>query len=369
MMNPTITYYKLALTMVPGVGPKRFRQLLDQDIELEEYFKLPLKKLKKIEGIRELIAEGLSSFCLHDRVHQEISYCEKQGIRMLFVDEDEYPTQLKKCADAPSVLFAKGQGLLPPERCLSVIGTRSASEYGKRITEEIIHELKSYNVTIVSGLAYGIDAYAHKAALQHNMSTWGVVAHGLHTIYPPAHNTLAKEMQQNGGLLSEYLHDVHIEKTHFPTRNRIVAGISQATLVIETDTKGGSMITAELAHGYKRDIFCVPGRLGDRKSSGCNELIRSLKGQLVTSADDIATVLGWKKINTKKHRQIPLFVHLSPDEESIVNYLKQQAQPTHIDEVLAQTQLGHTRLAGALLSLEMQQIIKTLPGKLLSLPE
>jgi DNA processing protein len=304
--------------------------------------------------LNETNALSIKSFADFSVIEKEMNYNDKNGITAIFFDDEKYPQRLKNCIDAPVILFYKGHADLNALQTISVIGTRSNTEYGKKVCEEF------------SGLAYGIDVIAHKACLKHKLPTVGVLAHGLSSIYPPTHNCVAKEMLEKGGLLSEYFSEEKAEKGNFPTRNRIVAGISDATIVVETDMKGGSMITAEIAYSYNRDVYCYPGRIVDTKSAGCNYLIKSLKGQLITSADDVLVAMNWKSTTAKKPSQRQLFIELEPDEDKVYTALKDCNQ-IHIDELYQKTGMSSTKIASAMLGLEMQGIIKVLPGKMIAL--
>jgi DNA processing protein len=365
-MNKQDLYYRMALSQVVGIGPKKHKILVGEVDETQQLFNASLRFLKNIPGISEANAHAIKDFSNFGLIEKELNFCEKNNIQILCFDDEIYPRKLSNCIDAPSLLFFKGNANLNYPRSLSIIGTRSFTEYGRKLCDDLIAELKAYDVVIYSGLAYGIDIISHKACLKQELSTVGVVAHGLGTIYPPAHASTAKEMIEKGGLLSEYFSGEKAEKGNFPTRNRIVAGISDATIVIETDMKGGSMITAEIAYSYNKDVFSFPGRIGDSKSAGCNFLIKSLKAQMATCAEDIANSLGWNNLKKSKPPQRQLFIELNPDEENIVAQLKEK-ELTHIDEIYTKTGLSSSQVASAMLSLEMQGIIKVQPGKLFSL--
>ncbi len=359
-------FYRLALSQVEGIGPVRYKRLLEQFESASDIFTRKFKQLKSIPGLSESNAYAILQFSDFSRIEDEILFAEKHGIQILDFMHDDYPQRLRHCVDSPSVLFYKGNVMLNQQRVVSIIGTRLFTEYGRRACEDLIEGLKAYDVTVVSGLAFGIDAIAHKSCVRSGLPTIGVVAHGLDTIYPVAHHSLSKEMLAHGGLLSEYFSKTKAEKGNFPTRNRVVAGMADATIIIETDIKGGSMITAEIAYSYNRDVFCVPGRITDSKSNGCNFLIKSLKGQMITNAEDIANSLGWTHHKKQKPVQRNLFLELNPNESKIVELLQSKEQ-MHIDEFYVHAVLNSSDLAASLLSLEMQHVIKVMPGKLVSL--
>ena len=359
--------YQIALTQIPLIGPVQAKILL-QHCNAEEIFHAKKSFLEKIEGIGPARAAKVTGFKDFSKAEQEIEFINKYGIKPLFITDDEYPKRLLNCYDSPTLLYYRGTGDLNAEKMLAVIGTRNHSDYAKQVTEKLIKELAEENVTIVSGLAYGIDGLAHKAALKNNLSTIGVLAHGLDKIYPQEHTSLAKDMiKKGGGLLTEYASNTKPDKHNFPTRNRIVAGMCDATLVIETSIKGGSMITAELANSYNRDVFAIPGRINDSKSTGCNYLIKNNKAFLAADTNDILEVMSWqpkKKPPVKKQKD--LFIELSADEKTIFSVLKEK-ETVHIDEINAKSGLSSSAVAAAILSLELQNVIVSLPGKLYQL--
>jgi DNA processing protein len=362
-MNEEELKFRLLLLQVHLIGPIVFKKLIQEVGSAKAIFNEKKSTLKKIKGIGDAIVSQLQLKEHEERVEKELNYISKNNIEVIHFTEDNYPKKLLQCIDSPPLLFYKGKGLINYERSISIIGTRNNTDYGKQITEQIIKDLQKYNVQIVSGLAYGIDVIAHKQALKNSMSTIGVVAHGLDTLYPSVHQTVANEMLENGGLLSEYFTKTKPDRENFPTRNRIVAGMTDATLVIETDIKGGSMITAEIANGYNKDVFSIPGRVGDKYSSGNNILIKNLKANLVTSADDIAYHLGWIKPDIVKPLQKKLFIELTENESLIVNILEQKTL-THIDEIVLQSNLKSSDIANAILQLELKDLVTVLPGKM-----
>lgn len=358
--------YRLALHFVPGIGSIKYKKLLENFGNATEVFRQNTKALKKTESISDINAQAIKHFADFDTIHALLEAHDKKGIEVVFFDEDKYPQKLIHCIDSPPFLFYKGNTNFNAEKIISIVGTRNCTEYGKKICEEIVSDLKAYNVTIVSGLAMGIDVIAHKACIKNEMPTIAILAHGLGSVYPVAHKSIAESITENGAIVSEYVHNVKAETGFFPMRNRIVAGISDATIVIETQKKGGSMITAELALGYNKDVFAVPGRIKDSKSEGCNYLIQSQKAQLITSAADIAHQLCWDKNFVTKPKQLELFIELSLDEKNVYDIL-QIKDKIHIDELTFLSNLNASKVAGVLLNLEMQGIIKSLPGKMITL--
>lgn len=367
-MNYSELYYRLALSQISGIGPIRYKKLITHFETAEQVFKQKGKILKKCGIISESMADAILHFAGYPLVESELKYVQQHGIHVHCYDDENYPKRLKNCLDSPPILFQKGPANLNHQRMVSVIGTRSYTDYGKKICEELIEQLKPFNVQVVSGLAYGIDVIAHKNCLKHQIPTIGVVAHGFKTIYPPAHSNIAKEMLQEGALLSEYFSSAKLEKGNFPSRNRIVAGISDATIVVETDVRGGSMITAEIAYSYNRDVFCFPGRSIDTKSAGCNFLIRKLKAQMITNANDLVQEMGWKQTAAPKAIQRELFIEMSEDERKIVAILREK-QLIAIDELLHLSKLHSSQMAASMLNLELQNIIHVMPGKIIKLAE
>jgi DNA processing protein len=358
--------YQLALTLVPNIGPVQAKILL-QHCNAEEIFHAKKSYLEKIEGIGPVRADSIISFKEFDKAEEEIKFIEKYKIKPLFLTDEDYPKRLLNCYDSPTLLYYKGEADLNASRIVAVIGTRTHTDYAKQVTEKLVKELAEQNVTIISGLAFGVDALAHKAALKNNLPTVGVLAHGLDQIYPYEHSGLAKDMVKNsGGLLTEFRSKTKPDKHNFPTRNRIVAGMSDATVVIETGIKGGSIITAELANGYNKDVFALPGKINDNKSAGCNYLIKNNKAMLLMDGKEILEVMGWEEKKTLKKSsksQKELFIELSKEEKIVVDIIKEK-HTVHIDEINLKSGLSSSAVAAAILNLELQNVMVSLPGKL-----
>ncbi len=359
-------YYQVALTMIPEVGPVRTRSLIEHFGEASAVFKAKKKEISAVEGIGEWCAGYIKNWDAFSEVEEEIAFTEKHHIQSLFITDKDYPQRLLHCYDPPTLLYYRGTANLNHSRIISIIGTRSHTEYGKQVTEQLIASLQTQQAYIVSGLAFGIDAIAHKTSLQYRIPTIGVLAHGLDTIYPAQHKALAKDMLLQGGLLTEFRKKNKPDKHNFPKRNRIVAGIADATIVIETATKGGSMITAELAHTYNRDLFAVPGKITDSKSSGCLKLIQQNKAVLLTSGEQLIEIMGWQEKKKAFKKQIELFIDLSDDEKKIVTLLKEK-ESLPIDEIYIRSGLSSSSVAAAILNLELQSVVCSLPGKLYKL--
>lgn len=354
--------YRIALTLVPNIGDVYARALLSHFGNAEAIFKATKKQLESIEGMGTVRAGSIKKFNDFSLAEKELAFIDKYKIKAITISDDEYPKRMLNCYDSPTILFYKGNANLNAEKIISVVGTRSNSEYGKQFCETLIEDLSNENVMIVSGLAFGIDTIAHKASLKNNIPTIGVLAHGLDTIYPSQNKTLAKEMLENGGLLTEHLSGTNPDKQNFPKRNRIVAGICDAVIIVESSKKGGSLITAELGNGYNKDVFALPGKITDVRSEGCNYLIKSNKASLITSANDLLTFMNWKPVKKKKAQQRQLFIELTADEKIVVDIL-QKKDSVQIDEIYAQSGLSSSAVAQALLMLEMQGIVSSLPGK------
>lgn len=355
--------YQIALTTVPNIGPVQARLLIQTFEKAAHVFHAKKSTLEKIEGIGSIRAGNIKKFNNFKKAEHEISFIEKYNIRPVFFNDPVFPQRLLNCYDPPVLLYFKGDQDLNSSKIIAVIGTRNNTDYGKQTAETLIRELAALNVVIVSGLAFGIDAIAHKAALKNELQTVGVLAHGLDTIYPPQHHALAKEMVLHGGLLTEFTSNTKPDKHHFPMRNRIVAGLCDAVVVVETSIKGGSIITADLANSYHRDVFALPGKITDSRSSGCNYLIKNNKAMLLTDAQQLIECLGWetKKVRSKS-RQRELFIHLSEEEKTVIDIL--QAKDTvSIDELNFKSKLSSSTVAAALLNLEMQGVVCALPGK------
>lgn len=361
--------YQLALTLIPNIGPVQAKILL-QHCNAEEIFHAKKTFLEKIEGIGPIRAASIAAFKNFSQAEEEIKFIEKYKINPLFVTDATYPKRLLNCYDSPTLLFYKGDADLNVAKIVAIVGTRSHTDYAKQVTEKLVKELTEQNITVVSGLAFGVDAIAHKASVKNGLPTIGVLAHGLDQIYPPENAGLAKDMiKHNGGLLTEFRSKSKPDKHNFPTRNRIVAGMSDATIVIETGLKGGSMITAELANSYNKDVFAIPGKVTDVKSSGCNYLIKNNKAMLLTDAAELIQVMQWEdkaKSKKEKRSQRELFIEMTADEKIVVTILREK-ETVHIDEINGKSGLSSSAVAGAMLNLELQGVISSKPGKMYSL--
>jgi DNA processing protein len=355
--------YQISLSLIPNIGDVHAKALINHFGDARSIFKAKKKELENIEGIGYIRASSIKEFESFNLAEDEISFIKKYKITPLFIIDKNYPQRLLNCYDSPAILYYRGNADLNASKIISIVGTRNNNEYGKSVCEKLMTDLANHDILIVSGLAFGIDSIAHKAALKNNLKTVGVLAHGLDRIYPSQNKSLAKQMVENGGLLTDYKSGTNPDRQNFPKRNRIVAGMSDAVLIIESGLKGGSLITAELANGYNREVFAVPGRITDTKNEGCNYLIKNNKAALITNADDVLESMQWKEKKSSPKKQRELFIELSADEKIVVNILQSQPQ-VHIDELYIKSDLSSSAVASALLTLEMQGVVSALPGKI-----
>lgn len=361
-MEPDVLY-QIALTHIPQIGTVCGRLLVEHFGDARSVFKASTAQLCKLDGVGEVRAHTIHRFKSWIQAEEELRFIEANHITPLFIRSKDYPQRLLNCADAPLLLYQKGETSLNTSRIVAVVGTRHHTDYGKQLTEKLVTDLAPLQVLVISGLAYGIDALAHKAAIQHGLPTVGVLAHGLDALYPPRHRSLAATMLESGGsLLTEFGSGTQPDRHNFPIRNRIVAGLSDAVVVVETGPTGGSLITAELANGYNRDVFAFPGRSTDFRSQGCNELIRNNKAALITEASDLITYMNWDHVPSEQvGRQSELFVELTEDEEKLIQLLRDKGQLS-LDELNWYSQLSNSQVAAGLLSLELKNQIRALPG-------
>jgi DNA processing protein len=370
MFAPTELFHQVALTCIPQIGDVSAKKLIAHFGTASEIFKARQRELERIPEIGSVRAGAIKQFNDFDRVEQEIRFIEQYGIKPLFYTDPAYPQRLHHCADSPLLLYFKGEADLNAARIVNIIGTRSPSRYGREVCETMIAGLAPHGITVVSGLAYGIDFIAHQACLQHQVCTIGVLAHGLDRIYPALHRDTATAMLKNGGLLTDFMSRTTPDKQNFPKRNRIVAGISDATIVIESGLKGGSLITANIANSYHREVMAVPGRVRDPHSSGCNELIRTHQAALITSTDDILEIMNWEPAAKRAPaaRQQLLFAPLSEEEQQVIALFSKNSEQ-HIDDLLGSCLLPGRQLNDVLLKLEMHNMVKSMPGQRYKLVE
>ena len=360
------TQYLIALSMIPGIGDARIKKLVAYCGGAKEVFFQSKTFLEKIPNIGGKIAASVSDKDVLARAEKELSFSGKHQVEVISFLDENYPQRLKHCDDAPVVLYKKGKGSINPERVISVVGTRNATREGKEFTEKLVEEIATANVTVVSGLAYGIDIAAHKASLKYNIPTIGCLAHGLDRIYPKLHEKTAKEMLENVALITDFPIGTNPDRENFPKRNRIVAGMADATIVVEAAAKGGALITAELANGYNRDVFAVPGRVSDQYSEGCNNLVKYLKASMITSGKDVLKSMSWDNVADQKPQpQKKLLIDLTEDQEKVVAVLQKQEHT--IDRLSVLAEMPMSKVATVLLELEFEGVVSTLPGKVYKL--
>jgi len=354
--------YQIALLLVPGIGSVLGKKLVTMCGSAEAVFKESKRILQKVKGIGDVVSRAVGNREILARAEQEMAFLERYRITPLFFQDQDYPQRLLHCVDGPLMLFYKGNASLNGSKTLGMVGTRSATSYGKTMSRDLVNGLASWNPLIISGLAYGIDSCVHRAALDASLETVAVLGHGLDRIYPWVNAPLAEKMLTSGGLLTEFLSGTKPDRENFPKRNRIIAGLCDAIIVVEAARKGGALITADIANSYNRDVFAVPGRIGDPWSEGTNYLIRVNKAHLVQSAENVEYIMGWKTPERRGHVQRSIFIEMTPEEEQVVAYL-QQAGQAGIDDIMVQTALSASRVSAALLNLEFEGVVESLPGK------
>ncbi len=357
-------FHLLALQQVEGIGDVSARKLISHCGNATNVFKEKKQNLLKVSGIGRSTIDRLNDATIFKRVEEEISFIESNEIDVVTFYDSRFPQRLKHCFDAPLVLFKKGNVNLSEQKIISIVGTRKMTAYGKKVLDDLFENLTPFKPIIVSGLAYGVDIYAHQLAMKHDLQTVGVLAHGLDRIYPAVHKKEAFNMQKNGGLLTEFCSRTRPDRENFVKRNRIVAGISQATLLIESAIKGGSLITADIANSYNRDVFAVPGRISDEFSIGCNNLIKTNRASVLTSVKDLVYILNWEKENqtAEKVVQKKLFVELNDHETTIYNYLLKEGKQ-QLDVIALHCNFPIHKTASVLLNLELKSLSRPLPGK------
>jgi DNA processing protein len=356
----------LALHFIPGIGDQLVKQLVSYIGSAEQVFKTPKGKLLKIPGIGPVTAESIHNGASFHQAEKEFKKAEKDETEILFYTDKNFPERLKSIIDSPSLLYYKGSINLNHPKTVAIVGTRKATEYGKEMVSKIIDDLKPHAALIISGLAYGIDIQAHKQALKNELNTLAVMGSGMDIIYPSAHKDTAKKMVSHGGLLTENHFGTKPDAHNFPARNRIIAGMCDALIVVEAAEKGGALITAEIANSYNKDVFAVPGSIGQTYSEGCNKLIRNNKATIYTSIKDLEYLMNWSiEENPKsKTKKVDLdFSSFSEDEQKILSLLQEKNAPMAIDELTIKSALSPSSLASLLLTLEFSNVVKSLPGK------
>ena len=358
--------FVLALQHVPKIGDVTAKKLINFCGSAEAVLNEKRHHLLKIDGIGMNTIKGL-----YNSEHMKAAECELQFIKdnkisCLYFTEDIYPEKLKHCIDAPILLFQTGNVNLRQQRIISIVGTRKITTYGIAFCKKIIEQLAPFNPIIVSGFAYGTDITAQKAAMKHNLQTIGCLAHGLNQIYPKTHKKYIAEVEKHGGFLTDFWSSDTFDRNNFLKRNRIIAGMSQATIVIESAEKGGSLVTADIANSYNRDVFAVPGRVTDSQSLGCNNLIKFQQAHVLSNPLDVPYILNWELDTKQPVIQKQLFVELTSEEKVIYNYLKDNEKQL-LDRIALECQMPIFKVASVLLTMELKGVTRPLPGKLFEL--
>ncbi|WP_316248019.1 DNA-processing protein DprA [Hymenobacter sp. BT491] len=362
-------FHEVALTLFPGIGPQLTRQLMSYGGSAKNVLMAPPGRLRKIPGVGPAMVATLTGgerTLALNRAETILRQSEKDGVQLLFYTHKAFPARLKQIPDAPALLYYQGTSNLNHPKTVALVGTRQATDYGREQTERIVKGIASHNPLVISGLAYGIDIAAHRAALQEGLETIGVMATGLDVIYPPTHRKTAEKMLTQGGLLTEFTFGTKPDKYNFPARNRIIAGLADGTVVVEAAKKGGALITAEIALGYNKDVLAVPGNIGQPASEGCNALIKDHKAALYSEPKDLEELLNWDAAlhQTGKFKPTPTYqaADFSEEEFRLVEVLM-AAKEELMDNLSWKTQLPVNQVASLLLGLEFRGVVKSLPGK------
>lgn len=364
-MDLNLLKFRIGITLINGIGNNLAKNLIAYLGNEEAVFSEKSRTLSKVPGIGKLLArEIVHQKDVLKRAEEEIEFILKNNIQCFYYTDKHYPYRLKECPDAPLILYARCAQNLNDARFVGVVGTRKSTEYGRELCKNLMAGLSQIpNVVVVSGLAYGIDIYAHKYSLEYGIPTIGVVAHGLDRIYPPGHRPVAVKMLEKGGLITEYLSQTNPDRQNFVQRNRIIAGLSDAVVIVESAPKGGALITADLANDYNRDVFAFPGRVSDEWSMGCNMLIKNNKASLIESSEDLIKAMGWdnnqaKSINT----QTALFQELTDEEELIFTCLRRSPDGIQVNQLAMELNFPFSKLSALLLQMEFKSLLKCLPG-------
>lgn len=355
------------MTFLHGIGPKKASILMSKLGSLDAIFYTKYNKIHQLTGMSPSILKQMKREDALKKANEQVNYILKNNIQTHFYLDINYPRRLKQCDDAPLLLYSKGNFNPNPSKVVSIVGTRMATEYGKSLCEELIQQLAPKNIQVISGMAYGIDICAHQLCVKNNIQTIGILGHGLDRLYPSVHRKTAEDMFQNGGLMTEFIPGTNPDRENFPMRNRIVAGMADATIVIESKKTGGSLITAQLANDYFRDVFAFPGNVGQIHSAGCNSLIQKQQAHLIINGSDFLKQMNWEgEINNKQLIQTSCFVDLNEDEKQICKKLEETSS-LQIDLISLHTKIPISKLNVHLFHLEMKGVIKSLPGKKYSL--
>ena len=354
----------LRLQSIPNIGDVTAKKLISHCGSPTAVFDDKLQNLLKIDGIGSFTIKGLHDAEHREAAENELRYIQDHNISYSYFTDSMYPRYLKHCVDSPLIMFKKGNIAFEDHKIISIVGTRNITSYGTSFCERLIEDLAPLNPIIISGFAYGVDICAQKTAIKHGLQTIGCLAHGLNQIYPKAHSKYVADVEKNGGFFTEFWSTSNPDRENFLKRNRIIAGMSEATIVVESAEKGGSLVTADIANSYNRDVFAVPGRAQDKFSSGCNTLIKQQKAHMITSAADLIYLLNWELENKEdKPIQKQLFVELDEIEKSIYSYLQKEGKQV-LDSIALDCKLPIFKVSSTLLNMEMKGVIRPLPGKL-----
>lgn len=362
IVNTNPLQLQIALTFLQGIGAVRARLLLSKVPDLQCLFNYSLRELEHATGLSKKLLKHMDRENALIKAQKQMNYFEKNNIHSYFIQQAEYPRRLKQCEDAPVLLFGKGNLDLNANRIVAIVGTRNATDYGREICEHLIQSFVGKNILVVSGMAYGIDICVHQLCVKHGVPTIGVLGHGLDRMYPSAHKNTANRMMENGGLLTEYLPGTLPDRENFPMRNRIVAGMCDATIVVESKNKGGSLITADLANDYSRDVFAVPGNIGQQFSEGCNKLISDSRAHLYLSPEHFLTWMNWSDDKKVVMAQRKLFTSLSAEEKTMIDLLETEGEQ-HMDALAYKSKMPISKTSVVLFQLEMNGLVRAMPGK------
>jgi DNA processing protein len=360
-MQEEVLYY-IALTKINKIGPVLAKTLISYCGSAKSVFRESRQSLEAIPGIGKVLTDEILTSGALAQAEREIEFCLRHNIDAIHYHEGRYPRRMLYFDSCPIVIYYKGHGELNHFRTVAIVGTRTPTESGKIICEKVVEGLRPYQTMVISGLAFGVDAVAHKACVQHGIPTLAVLGHGLDRIYPQSHKSLADKMQVNGGLLTEFPSGTLPDKENFPMRNRLIAALSDAVIIIESKRKGGSIITAEFANEFNKDVFAVPGRVSDEYSEGCNKLIKQNKAHLLETAEDVAYIMRWEELDKNKDIQGQLFLDLEPAESEIIDCIR-QAKTITIDALTYKLKLAPSEVSSLLLGLEFKGLVRSLPGK------
>lgn len=354
----------LALKKVPNLGDSSIKKLIREVGSAESVLNEKTSNLLKIDGIGSIRVKDIHNSEHIKAAEQELAFIENEQINYVAYNDPNYPEKLKHCIDGPVLLFSRGKIDLKGKKILSIVGTRKVTSYGVRFCEELIETLAPINPVIVSGFAYGVDITAHQSAIKHRLQTIGCLAHGLNQIYPKVHKKYMSQVEENGGFFTDFWSTDTFDRKNFLGRNRVIAGLSEATVVIESAEKGGSLVTAEIANSYNREVFAVPGRVGDPLSKGCNMLIKTQKAHMLTSAADLIYMLNWELEEKQKLSvQKKMFVELNEEEKMVYTFLSNNGKEV-LDVIALECKIPTFKMASILLNMELKGVIKPLPGKL-----